>query len=80
MSTKSKLFECKHDKLVGCLMYWQNNLISASDDRTVKIWSKDDGKLVKVLKHDRACYNAEINDGILAVATDTGVTIWSLAN
>ena len=36
--------------------------------------------MVKVLQHDGPCYNAEINDGILAVATDTGVTIWSLAD
>ena len=80
MSTWSKLFQCKHDDWVNCIMFWQNYLISASSDRTVKIWSKNDGQLIKTLQHDQPCYNFDINNGIMAVASFTGVTIWALAD
>ena len=61
-----------------CVKFWQGYLISSSGDRRCKLWGWDKGQLHYKLQHDGACYNFDIQKGLLAVASETGVTIWCL--
>src|SRR5262249_20841604 len=60
-----------------------DRIVSAGDDKTVKIWNASDGKLIKSLAaHDGAVTGVGINlDGTRAVSTgaDKTVTVWNLA-
>ena len=83
MKKRKHLYDVEHGQNgnginVFCVKMHDEMVISASDDHTVKLSNRSDGQLLHTLQHDDNCYDFDISDNILAVATSDGVFIWSL--
>ena len=78
MKQQTQLWQVKHDHWVQCVKVHGDLVISASWDKTVKLWTRDNGRLLHTLQHDAECWNFDTRDNVLAVACDDGVYIWSL--
>ena len=81
LATNRKLYEAAHDSSVWCVKIVNKMLVSCGD-KTVRLWSLDDGKLLHKLQLPSWCYNFDLNTGktILAVAHYEGVSIWDFHN
>ena len=61
MSTKSKIFESKHDKDVECVLVRSNYIITSGLDGTVRFWSLSNGIELKKLNHEKHCENFDVD-------------------
>ena len=84
MSQKKLLVVMKHDDAVWCVVIHKDMVITASHDKTVRVWEAQTGKLLHTLMHSAWCNNLDISPdkSLLAVAqgTDGAVSVWSLEN
>ena len=78
MKERTELYKVEHDDKVWCVKFHGDVLISSSDDKTVKLWDRKDGKLLHTLRHDDRCYNFDVRDNLLVVGARFCVYIWSL--
>ena len=78
MRHQQQLWQVKHDGSVYCVKVHGDVVISASKDKTVKLWNRNDGQLLHTLQHDHWCANFDVCDNVLVVAARDGVYIWSL--
>ena len=78
MKLRKQLWQVKHEGVVWCVKVHGDMVISASGDRTMKLWNRDNGRLRHTLQNDTACLNFDICHNILAVAAGDGIYIWSL--
>ena len=81
MASSSKLFEVSHDGDVWCVKIVGKMIVSCGD-KTVRIWSLEDGTLLHKLQLPSWCWSFDLNSEktLLAVALDRGVSIWDFAN
>ena len=77
MKKRRQLCAIKHDDSVRYVKVHGDVVVSASDDHTVKLWNRSDGRLA-TLQHDKGCNSFDIQNNLLAVAGDDGLYIWSL--
>ena len=82
---KQLLYSTSHILPVECVQLLPDsslgfNLITSSDDRTVKLWRN--GELVESLKHSSWCerFDLDRTNRLLTVATEHGVTVWRIDN
>lgn len=72
----------KHDDAVWCVVIHKDMVITASHDKTVRVWEAQTGKLLHTLMHSAWCNNLDISpdQSLLAVAQgiDGAVSVWSL--
>lgn len=70
-----------HQDKVNCLKVKDGMLISASDDRTIKIWDLASGELIRSLDgHQGDVTCLEVNDGMLISGSlDGTIKIWDIA-
>ena len=81
MRTKKQVAVMKHDDKVFCVVLHNDTVISASRDKTVRVWETRTGKLMHKLAHSEQCNNVDISPDtkILAVAVDEkGVVLWDM--
>ena len=81
MRTKKKVAVMKHDDEVWCVVLHNDTVISASHDKTVRVWETRTGKLMHKLEHSTNCNNLDISPDkkILAVSVDKkGVALWDM--
>ena len=81
MASSSKLFEVSHDGDVWCVKIVGKMIVSCGD-KTVRIWSLEDGTLLHKLQLPSWCDNFDLNSEktLLAVAHTEGVSIWDFSN
>ena len=55
--------------------------IISCGDKTIRIWSIEDGKKLDVLRHQETCHNFDLNreKQLLAVAHESGITVWDFS-
>ena len=84
MSEVKQVAQMKHDDQVWCVVLHNDMAITASDDKTVRVWETRTGKLMHTLTHSTWCNNVDISPDkrILAVADgdDGGVQFWCMKN
>ena len=80
MSEVKQVAQMKHDDEVRCVVLHNDMVITASLDKTVRVWETRTGKLLHTLTHLGGCVNVDINPDktLLAVAHHGGVTLWCL--
>ena len=80
MSTNSKLFELRDEGTVIGVKIVDKSLISCGS-KAVRIWSLEDGKLLKKLRLPNWCRNIDLNSErtILAVGFYNGVVIYDFS-
>jgi WD40 repeat protein len=71
-----------HNDIVRCLKLLKNkNLVSCSDDKTIKIWNTLNGELIKTLVgHQGSVSNLELmdNGNLISCSRDKTIKIWDL--
>ena len=83
MSEVKQVAQMKHDDEVNCVVLHNDTVITASNDKTVRVWETRTGKLMHTLTHSTECRNFDISQDktILAVAQDEcGVQFWCMKN
>ena len=84
MSEVKQVAQMKHDDKVWCAVLHNDMVITASDDKTVRVWETRTGKLMHKLTLSTECRNVDISRDktILAVAyaEDGGVQFWCMKN
>ena len=83
MSEVKQVAQIKHDDKVRCVVLHNEMAITASNDKTVRVWETRTGKLMHTLTHSDWCNNVDISRDktILAVAQDEyGVQFWCMKN
>lgn len=82
MAEVKRVAQMKLDDEVNCVAFHNDMVISASDDKMVRVWETRTGKLMHTLTHPTSCRNFEISPDktILAVAhnDDGGVQFWCM--
>ena len=81
MSEVKQVAQMKHDAEVCCVVLHNDIVITASTDKTVRVWETRTGKLMHTLTHSTGCRNVDISPDktILAVAQDEyGVQFWCM--
>ena len=88
MSRVEQVAVLKHDKAVICVLLSHHTAITASVDKTVRVWETRTGELLHILTHSTPCVNLDISSDktLLAVAhsddgdgdDDGGVAVWSM--
>ncbi|KAJ3122413.1 hypothetical protein HK098_002899, partial [Nowakowskiella sp. JEL0407] len=70
-----------HDGVVTCLRTYQNHLLSASSDRTIKIWSLKTLQLMKTLigHMEKVTCLKGFEEGVVSAAEGGGVRVWRRA-
>lgn len=74
-----------HDKDINCVVFTPNakHLVTASQDKTLKVWNPDDGSLLGTLSgHRRGVWHCAVSpaEQLLASASaDKTIKLWSLA-
>ena len=61
MSSKTKIFESKHEKDVECILARNKYIITSSLDGTLRFWSLSNGIELKKLKHEKHCENFDVD-------------------
>ena len=81
LETNRKLFEVAHDSVVWSVKIVNERFLSCGD-KTVRIWSLKDGKLLHILSLSDWCHSFDLNSEktLLAVADATEVSIWDFSN
>ena len=81
MKTNSKLFEFPHDDLIN-LVKIVGKLIVTCADKTVRIWSLENGELLDKLQLADACTSFDLNSDqtLMVVAHHKGVSIWNFSS
>ena len=82
MKTKKELYRLKHYAAVFCVSFHNDLIISACTGKFTRIWKKSTGKHVHPLVHKGQNSNFDVspNGALIAVAHNSGVSIWSLEN
>ena len=75
------MYEVSHNDNVRQVRLFSGSnfdLITCSDDQTVKLWQR--GETIKTLEHSEWCWRFDLDEtnGLLAVATNYGVTVWQM--
>ena len=80
MIDNKQVAQMKHDGAVLGTVLHKDMVITASLDKTVRVWETRTGKLLHTLTHLGGCVNVDINPDktLLAVAHHGGVTLWCL--
>lgn len=74
-----------HEKDINCVAFTPNNklLLTASQDKTIKVWQVSDGKLVRTFKgHRRGVWSlalSPVEQLVASVSADRTIKLWSLA-
>merc|ERR1711935_1088642 len=82
MRAKKELYRLRHDDKVYCVSFHNDLIISASRDKTTRIWKKSTGEKLHSLVQKGGCVNFDISPSgvLMAVAHTSGITIWSLSD
>ena len=80
MQTRTQLFKRSHLDKVICVLLTDQFAISSSIDKTVRIWSLQNGQEVARLEHEHSCFNFDVSPTgkILAVGGNYFVALWRL--
>ena len=82
MSEVKQVAQMKHDDQVYCVVLHNDVVITASNDKTVRVWETRTGKLMHTLTHSTKCYNVDISPDktVLAVSygNNGGVQFWCI--
>lgn len=81
MTSGKKLIEVAHENDVFCIKLVHERLLSCGD-KTVRVWSLQDGSELHKFQHSSWCNNFDLNfdETLLAVAHSGGLTIWDFSN
>ena len=81
MSEVKQVAQMKHDGTVWCVVLHNDMVITACNDKAVRVWETRTGQLMHTLTHSTCCNNVDISPDktILAVAQDEyGVQFWCM--
>ncbi|RDD47310.1 F-box/WD repeat-containing protein 7 [Trichoplax sp. H2] len=75
-----KVLKGHNDYVITCLHFYNNKIISASDDNTVKIWSASTGKCLKTLcGHTGGVWASQLhNNYVISGSTDRTLKVWDV--
>ena len=71
-----------HQRSVNSILVFGDKLISASDDRTIKIWDLSSGKILQTLEGHQGSVNSILvdRDKLISASSDCTIKIWDLSS
>ena len=82
MERHEKLWQSDHGAIVWSIILRDDQVITCCNNKTVRVFTLQNGQELHCLEHPGPCYNADLspNKSLMAVACDSAVVLWDIRN